>query len=159
MSHATTQQALKLIEELEYTLADFYAAAAQLQPGNAAFWLDLVQEERQHGSYVQKMIGMIETHPERFHANRAFNLAAIQTFAAYVKNTTSRLISGEVPAGDEKYFLALARDMEQSVIEAKFNEIVKTADVEFQALMRQVVADTLTHKNRIIGRLAGRPAR
>ena len=159
MSQAATEHVLKLIEELELALAEFYAAVADRQAEDPAFWRSLEQEERRHASHIEQMIAMIGTHPERFHANRAFNPAAIQSFAAYVRGTTSRLKSGGVLAGDEKYFLALARDMEQSVIEARFNEIVKTADLEFQTLMRRIVADTQVHKSKIIGRIAGRPAR
>ena len=105
------------------------------------------------------MIDKIVADPGGFHTNRAFTPAAIQTFAKYVKDTTLRLKSNAVPAGDEKHLLALARDMEQSILEAKFNEIVMTADLGFQTLMRQVVAETQIHRSRIAGRLAGKSPR
>jgi hypothetical protein len=47
----------------------------------------------------------------------------------------------------------------ERAIESKFNEIVKTADPEYQELMRRVVVETQVYKDKIIGRLAGRPAR
>jgi hypothetical protein len=158
MNQTGTAHVLQLIDELELALAGFYATVANQQITDPAFWRGLEQEEMRHASYIQQMIAMIETHPDRFHANRTFNPAAIQTFTGYVNDATLRLKSGDAPAWDERYFLALARDMEQSVIEAKFNGIVKTADPEFQALMRRVVAETQTHKSKIVGRLVGRPA-
>ncbi len=159
MSPAATVETLKLIGELELALAEFYAAAAACRAADPAFWLGLEQEERRHAAHIEQMIAMIEANPTLYQTNRGFNPAAIQTFSAYVRDATSRLKKGEVPPNDEKYLLSLARDMEQSVIEAKFSEIVKTSDLEFQALMRHIVSETQAHKNKIVGRLAGRPAR
>jgi hypothetical protein len=42
--------------------------------------------------------------------------------------------------------LAIARDNEQAFMEAKYNEVVRTDDIEYQALANEIIADTIAHK-------------
>lgn len=145
---------LQDIGRLELALADFYATVAALRPADAVFWKSLEDEERRHAAHVEHLGALIAENRDRFQDNRAFNATAIQSFLAYVQATTRRLQGGEIDPADESRLLALARDMEQSVIEGKYNEIVKTADKRFQAVIRQIVADTVAHKGKIAGRLS-----
>jgi len=41
--------------------------------------------------------------------------------------------------------LFTARDIEHSIIESKYGEVVKTDDIEFRSLMGEVVSDTQSH--------------
>jgi len=75
------------------------------------------------------------------------------------RREAERLRTGEISRSDQHHLLSLARDVEQSVLEAKWNEIVKTTDAEFQVLIRAVVSETIAHKAKIVARLAVTPKR
>jgi len=140
---------------LESALAEFYGAVAERRPSDTEFWIGLQKEERQHEACIRRMIALVSTHRERFTANRPFSPAAIRTFLGYVGATTQRLKRGEIPTGDERPVLALARDMEQSVIESRFHEVARSSDLDYQTLVRQVMEETVAHRSRIVARLAG----
>jgi hypothetical protein len=40
----------------------------------------------------------------------------------------------------------VARDIEESILESKYMEIIRTNEPEFQTLMKQILLDTVTHK-------------
>jgi hypothetical protein len=42
--------------------------------------------------------------------------------------------------------LFISRDIEQSFLENRYGEIVKTNDTEFQSLMNEILLDTLAHR-------------
>jgi hypothetical protein len=68
---------------------------------------------------------------------------AIRTFIAGIRSNIERLRKEEI---DEKKVLFLGVDLEQSFLESKYAEIVKTSDTEFQSLMREINADTMFHR-------------
>jgi hypothetical protein len=42
--------------------------------------------------------------------------------------------------------LFISRDIEQSILESRYGEIVKSSDVEFQSLMKEIESETLAHR-------------
>jgi hypothetical protein len=100
------------------------------------------------------MADIIAARPAEFTPRRPFNTTAVQTFMSYVRAAAERVRSGELSRADSAHLLTLARDMEQSVLESKYGEIVQTTDVEYQGLMRQIVAETVAHKGKIIAYLS-----
>ena len=81
---------------------------------------------------------------------------AIKTFISYVQTTTQRVQTGQFPKPDVPRILAIARDMEQSILESKYVEIVKTSDVEYQTIVRKILSDTAAHKKGIEARIAAK---
>ena len=154
---AHTADTLSAITRLERAMATFYRACAET-PGDARdFWLGLEQEELRHAQHLQRMAEIVAARPGRFEPDRTFNAAAIQTFMAYLEALIERVRANEVPRTDQHRLLSLARDLEQSLLESKYHELVKTQDVEYLALIRTVIADTVAHKSRIVTRLAATP--
>lgn len=147
-------EALRLIAELELALADFYQACAAEEGETQSLWQSLEQEERHHAENIHRMEDIIAARPAEFAPRRPFNTAAVQTFISYVRATAERVRSGELSRADSTHLLTLARDMEQSVLESKYSEILQTTDVEYQGLMRQIVAETVAHKGKIVARLS-----
>jgi hypothetical protein len=43
----------------------------------------------------------------------------------------------------------MAKDIEQSLLESHYAEIVKTNEMEYQALMKEILSQTYEHKNAI----------
>jgi hypothetical protein len=142
---------------LEETMAAFYQACGSLATAEAPSWRELELAERRHMEQVQRLAAMVTERPARFEQNPAFKAAALRSVIAYVDAALARLQSGQAPT-DLRRLLSLARDLEQSILESRYPEVVKTADLEFQGLARGLVADTAAHKGQIMARLAALPA-
>ena len=136
-------EALKHMEELELTMAELYQSCAQLWPEHEEFWMDMQQAEVKHAHNIDRMRKIISERPENFGTGRSFQPVVIKTFIAGIKSNIDRLKREEI---DEKKVLFLGVDLEQSFLESKYAEIVKTNDAEFQALMREINADTMFHR-------------
>ena len=42
--------------------------------------------------------------------------------------------------------LFISRDIEQSILEKQYAEIVRSANIEFHSLINEIISDTLTHR-------------
>jgi rubrerythrin len=151
---ASILDTLKIISRLELAMAEFYGACAEVWEAEKPFWLSLKQEELQHIQNLAKMANIVAQRQAQFERNRSFNAVAIRTFISYVETTTQRARTGQIPKPDLSHILAIARDMEQSILESKFVEIVKTGDVEYLTIVRKILADTAAHKKKIVAQLA-----
>ena len=154
---AGTHETLRELERLELALARFYNLCAERTANGPEFWAALARQEDGHAAAVRRMAGILAERPDRFEPNRAFQVPAIQTFIAYVESLVERLRTGDIAQTDQHRLLTLARDLEQSVLEGKWNEIVKTTDTECRALLRGIVTETTEHQARIAARLSGTP--
>jgi cytochrome P450 len=114
-------------------------------------------EEMRHAQHLQRMAEIVAGRPARFEPNRAFSAAAIQRFMAYLESLTERARTNGIPRTDQHRLLCLARDLEQSILESKCHELVKTQDAEYLALIRGIIAETAAHKARIVARLTATP--
>ena len=107
-------------------MANSYGLCGEPAGNGPEFWAALAQEERGHAETIRRLAAIL----------------------------AERLRTGEISRSDQHRLLSLARDVEQSVLEAKWNEIVKTADAEFRVLIQAVVSETIAHKAKIAARLA-----
>ena len=142
---------LKGMAECELTLAEFYRTCAQIWEEDKEFWLTLERQENIHAQNIDRMAEIISKKHERFESYRAFNPAAMKTMISGIENNIRRLKSGEISKNN---VLFIARDIEQSLIEAKYHEIVKTNDIEYQNLVKKIVSQTVVHKGMIDKKIA-----
>jgi hypothetical protein len=70
-------------------------------------------------------------------------MIAINRAISGVKKHTHRLKSGEI---NRKQCLFISRDTEQSILESKYAEVLKTKNVEYQALISEITSQTERHK-------------
>jgi hypothetical protein len=134
---------LQAMIQFECDLSELYRNCAMLWKSDAAFWQILAEAEIRHADHIKKMSAIIVKNPIKFEAGRPFNLNVVHTAMAGIRDSQSRLLQGAIPP--EK-MLILARDMEQSILESHYAEIVKTNDVEYQALIRTILAETYEHR-------------
>jgi len=142
---------LKDMAECELTLAEFYRTCAQIWEEDKEFWLNLERQENIHAQNIDRMAEIISKKHERFESYRPFNPGAIKTMISGIENNIRRLKSGEISKNN---VLFIARDIEQSLIEAKYDEIVKTNDIEYQNLVKEIVSQTVVHKGMIEKKIA-----
>ncbi len=134
---------LKIMKELELAAAEFYRTCGEIWIIEKEFWVNMEQSELKHAQNIDLMIKISSEKPEKFELGHSFKLPAIRTFISGVKGDTQRLRNRQLSKGKT---LVVARDVEESMLESKYMEIIQTKEPEFQALMEQIVSDTLTHK-------------
>jgi hypothetical protein len=157
IAHARILETLKVLSRVERAMAGFYALCAEAGGPSHEFWLGLEREEHRHVGAIRRMAELVAERPDQFEPNRAFHAPAVQTFLTYVESLVQRLRTNEISRTDQHHLLCIARDLEQSVLEGRWNEIVNTADPEFRALIRTITSETIAHKATIVGRLAATP--
>jgi hypothetical protein len=146
MTVADTERITKALESMiqyELILSDFYKQCADIWTKDQAFWQNLAHAELHHAENIQKMREIIVKKRETFEAGRPFNPIAINTAMTGLKDYTNKLTSGAFSC---KKMLIIARDIEQSILESRYTEIVKTVDLEYQALMKAILSQTFEHK-------------
>lgn len=134
------------MEQNETTIAEFYHACGEAFAGHREFWSGIEEQELKHAGYIQRMKAIIGKKPEHFEKGRPFNIMAARTIISGVQNNTAKLRSGQLQMINA---LAIARDNEQAIMESRYNEVVKTEDVEYLTLVKEIVEDTAGHKLRI----------
>jgi hypothetical protein len=144
------------MKETEQVVAEFYKLCAETWPTDLQFWTELYKEELQHENYIAMMHEIVSDKPEHFEKGRPFNIFAVQTMITGIRNDIDRLKKKEIR---EDKAIVIARDIEQSFIEFRYSEIVKTADIEYNTLVQEIVKETAQHKTKIDTKIKGQPLR
>ena len=143
---------MKTLSEAELAVAMLYKECSLVWKGEQNFWLQLVSEEKKHAKNIERMAQILSRKPERFESGRPLNIVAIHTFIKGIKNNITRL-KGEGMSVLNMLFIA--RDIERALIETKYAEILKSGDVEFNNLAKEIVLDTVRHKDLLDKKIAG----
>jgi hypothetical protein len=134
------------MEEMEQIVSEFYKLCADTWPIDLQFWTELSNDELEHKKNVATIHQIVSGKPERFEKGRPFNTLATQTMITGIRNNIERLKKGEIR---EETAILIARDIEQSFIEFRYSEILKTTDIEYNALVRKIIKETSQHKMKI----------
>lgn len=143
-----------VLTKLELAVAHCYAACAKAYPEDRTLWEDLEDEEQLHAAHLERMGQILRERPAAFERNRSFNVAAVQTFIAYADSATRRVRSLPKPKAEYPQTLSVALDMEKSILESKYAEVVKGTDSEFRSLVTALVTDTAAHRARLTAHAA-----
>ncbi len=141
---------MKMMAETEQLIAGYYRNCADAWEEDRGFWLAIAAEEERHAGNLDRMARIIAARPERFELGRPFNTTAIRTVMTGIENQLKQLKEGRV-ARDR--LMITARDMEASVIEKHYGEIVRTSDAEYLTLLKEITKDTFDHKRAIEERI------
>ena len=146
MNIADIEKITKVLESMmqyELVLAHLYNKCADVWKEDQVFWESLAHAELRHAENIQKMQEIIINKQNSFELGRPFNLLALNTATAGVNANIKRVTEG---AFSREKLLIIARDIEQSLLESHYAEIVKTTDIEYQALMKNILSQTNDHK-------------
>jgi hypothetical protein len=129
--------------EYELALAELYLTCSQIWPDNKYFWILMERGEVKHAHYISKITEMVKEKPEVFELGRPFKPATIQVSISGVRWNLQRLRNKEIT---ERNMLFISRDIEQSFLESRYGEILKTSETDFQSFMNEILLDTLAHR-------------
>jgi len=136
---------------LELALAELYLACSEQFPEDKSFWLAIRHQEQLHAKLIGQLAGLISSRPQEFQFGRPFNSVAIKTTLSSVQNYTESVRKGLL---QRKRALFMARDIENSVLEAKYGEVVSTNNIEYMKIIELITKDTLAHKNVFAAKVA-----
>ncbi len=136
---------------LELALAELYGALAERFPEDREMWLGIRQQEEGHAESIGRLADLIATHPEQFRHGRPFNSVAVRLVRGSVATYLDQAQRGQLPR--EKALFA-ARDIENSVLEANYGQIVSTDNVEYRRAMEKIAAETRDHRDALASTIA-----
>jgi hypothetical protein len=139
-------EVLKSMEELEVAVADLYGTCAGYCSEDMDFWRALAGAEMKHAENIRKMIAIISKKPENFQKGRPFNVFATRTTISGIRNNIEKITKEQITKTGVWF---IARDLEQSLMEQRYSDIVKTDDIEFLTLVREIGTETVAHKNEL----------
>jgi hypothetical protein len=142
---------MAMMAELELKVSEFYRECGDQWPQDKEFGSALEKDEIAHSGSLRKMAEMFSARPERFEANRPYNPASISLTMAGVQSHLQKLKQKQIQAGN---ILFVARDLEQSLLETKPGEVLKTNDGECATILREIPSQTQGHRRRLEKRIA-----
>ncbi|KPK88871.1 MAG: hypothetical protein AMJ94_13800 [Deltaproteobacteria bacterium SM23_61] len=77
---------------------------------------------------------------------RIMGMMAEAVALAGIQNNLQKLKEGKLQG---LHILSIARDMEQSLLETKWAELLKSKDMEYQNLLRAIESQTHSHKRKL----------
>jgi len=148
------QDVLQVMDDmvsLEVALAELYQACGEQFPEDKSFWTAIQHQEQLHAKLIRHLADLIRSHPQEFRFGRPFNSVAIKTTLSSVTNYTDSIRKGLL---NRKRALFMARDIENSVLEANYSDVVSTDNIEFRKTIELVSRDTLAHRNVFAAKVA-----
>jgi hypothetical protein len=137
---------LKNLADFELATAELYRTCSQIWEGDKEFWSDMQQAEVKHSRNINRMTDIVSSKPGDYTPGHIFPPAAVQTSISGIKGNIQRLVTREIA---RKNMFFIARDIEQSMLERNYAEIVKTNDAEFQSLVNEILSDTVSHREQL----------
>ncbi|MFH1367894.1 MAG: hypothetical protein ABII64_02080 [Elusimicrobiota bacterium] len=142
---------LQAMAEGEIAVCNLYRACAERWPEDRDILDTLIDDELKHSAYLKKIYEMVEKNPGKYEVGRSFNPVGVRTFISYVNQNTAKVKNGGLP---RERMMNIALDIENSLLEQKFSELLKTGDIEFATLAKEIDSETLNHRKKIQERIA-----
>jgi len=137
-----TLAALGTMREFELALAAMYSACALRWPHDPACWEGLIAAEKGHADYVKRLAGIVASRSLDFYPGRPLTSAAVERQIDYVHHRTHEFTEGLV---SERQALLAIRDLERSIIESNFFELVHSPDPDYTGLVTTILDETKDH--------------
>jgi len=144
---------MKVMEQVERTIANFYEVCAETFPLNREFWERLVEEETGHAEAVKELMRAAMENPDMCAIGDSSPLEALESFTARVNTNFEQLRMGHL---SEEKALLVAYLMENTFIEGKYAEIIKLKDTYRAKMFAKLSSDSIEHRNRVLKKMRER---
>jgi len=146
----TVLPVMKVMEQVERTIANFYAACAETFPPNREFWERLVEEETGHAEAVRELMRAATENPDMCAIGDSSPLEALDSFTARVNTNFEQLRMGHL---SEEKALLVAYLIENTFVEGKYAEIIRLKDVYQAKIFAKLSSDSVEHRNRVLRKM------
>ncbi len=150
----TTQDVLPVLQDmiaLELALADLYGACGAKFPEDRELWSAIQRQEEGHAEFLRRLADLMAARPGEFRPGRPFNSTAIRTVLTSVTAYADQVKRGQLP---RQRALFVARDIEKSVLEANYVQIVNTENAEYLQAMDTISRETRSHRDLLAAAVA-----
>ncbi|HPO34425.1 MAG TPA: hypothetical protein PLG80_00060 [Syntrophales bacterium] len=137
------KEILAAMAQYEEEISALYASCAERWPESDELWLTMSKDEVVHAERLRWLSRILEENPRQFEIGRPFNRIAINTAISGVKKHREEIKNGSYAP---ERAMAIARDIEQSILESRYMEFLKTSNVEYQETMKRLVEETGNHR-------------
>lgn len=135
---------LKLAEN-EAALGRLYEVFGQSFPQDTELWTGLAADEYQHSLWIRK-VSEAATPEQRQQSLPSIRVPAIETMIRYLSSIAGRCRRGELTRLNA---LALARDIEDSLLESKLLEALPSGPAGLATVQKSLISQTTQHRQRI----------
>lgn len=142
--------AMRLMEQLESSIANFYEACAETFPFNREFWQGLVEEETEHTEAVRGLMREATENPDMCAMGDSSPLEALESFTARVNTTFEKLRMGHL--SEEKALLE-AYLIENTFAERKYTEVIRIKDAHRAKMFAKLSSDSVEHRDRVLSKM------
>jgi hypothetical protein len=139
----TLEVVFKQLADFELAIASLYRTCGERWAADREFWSLMEESEKKHAQNIHRMRNILLQRPQSFEMKRPVNPAAIRTSIAGIRGQMERIKSREL---SEEKMLYIGRDLEQSILERNYMEITRSSDTEYELLLKEVLVDTLAHR-------------
>ncbi len=140
---ANTVKILETMAQLELVVSRFYEMCGAAWNDEAEVWNAVARAEVQHARNIEMMMQLLKKSPGIFTVGRPISAIAVNTVIAGIKNNMEKMKKGDLT---RKQVLFILRDIEQSLLESKYTDLIKTMDIGFNSLVQEITSQTEGHK-------------
>lgn len=154
MTPKELQSTLKVLNDmtaLELALASLYKSCGETFPEDQHFWTVISRQEVIHAQSLGTMAELVAQQPQEFEFGSGFDSIKIAHIKSIIDNYSDQVRNKEI---ERNKALIIARDIEDSVLEANYCKLLKTSNARFMAVMDTLEKDTATHKNMFAQKVA-----
>jgi len=124
---------------------------ADMYPETADFWKKLSAAERNHARIAVEMAKMVAADPGDYEMGRPLSLVAITHVIKGMAEQRDVLLRKKTPL---KQALAIALDLEQSILERSYADFLKSKSPLYNSLVQRLVVDTTEHRRLLAEKMA-----
>ncbi|MBI4963450.1 MAG: hypothetical protein HY913_09245 [Desulfomonile tiedjei] len=141
---------MKVMAQVEGTIANFYRSCAETFPSSKVFWERLAEEETAHEDAVRELMLAAAEHPEAFEVGDSSPLDALEAFAARIHTNFEQLRMGYLT---EEKALLVAYLIENTYVEGKYAGIIKLRDTRDSKTLKKLSSDSIEHRDRLVRKM------
>jgi len=141
---------MKVMEQVERTIGNFYKACAETFPLNREFWGRLVEEETAHAQALRELMRAATENPDICAIGDSSPLEALESFTARVNTNFEQLRMGHL---SEEKALLVAYLIENTFVEGKYAEIIRLKDAYRAKMFAKLSSDSVEHRDRVLRKM------
>ena len=139
----------KALSGVESAVGGFYALCFEYWP-EEELWGNLALEEKRHSETVLAMLALAEARPENFALLKPLPLKPLSLFIEGIQAAAAKVRSG---AYRKVQALAFSLDLEKTLVEARYDTLLRTEDQEYRMAVDGIKQDTGRHAKSFSARI------
>ena len=138
-------QILDLLHKIELSVAELYRRFSHSFVEDRVLWESLSRDELSHAALVIELKNTLLKNGSPFELGKV-NLLALNTYRQGIEGQLGRLERGEIRRQNAFF---IARDLEKTLIERRFYELIQSESPEYRAIQEKIRKETESHLQKL----------